>query len=98
MRKIYVRAIRAFRQAVFLRYDVGGFFSKKLRLQQIAHAQTATRHFVFVSGADSTRSRADFVGAARYFRGFIQFAVIGKNQVRAVAYVEPPADVYASLR
>src|SRR5690242_2665632 len=98
MRKIYVRAIRALGQAVFLRDDVGGFFSKKFRLQQIAHPQAAPSHLVFVSGTDSTRSRADFVGAARYFRGSVQFAVIGKNQVGAVADVEPSADIYAGFR
>ena len=96
--KIDVRAVSALRQPVFFRHHVGGFFSKQFRFQQIAHAQAAARHFVFVRRADSTRSGADFVCAARYFCGFIQFAVIGKNQVGAVADVEPPADVYASLR
>src|SRR5262249_3903171 len=92
------RAVRAFGQAVFLGYDVSRFFSKQFWLEQIAHAQAAPRHLVFVSWTDSARRRADFVGAARDFRRFVQFSVIRKNQVRTVADVEPPAYIDARFR
>ena len=96
--KVDVSAVRAFCQAVFLGHDVGGLFSKQLRLEQIAHPQTAPRHLIFVSRANAARGRADFVGSARRFRRFVQFAMIRKNQVRAVAHVQPAAHFDARFR
>ena len=97
MRKIDVRAVRASRQPVLFRNDVRGFLSKQLRVQQIAHAQPAARHLVFVRRADAARCRANFVCAARAFRCFVQLPVIRKNQVRAIADVQAPLHVDASL-
>ena len=91
MRKINVRAVRAFREAILLRHHVCRFLSKQLRLQQVAHPQPASRHFVFVGRADPAGSRANLVRPARAFRGFVQLPVIRENQMSAVA------DVQASL-
>src|SRR6266404_3744746 len=98
MRKIDIRAVRAFCQPVFLRHHMRGLLSKHLRLQQIAHPQPAPRHLVFVRRSDSSRGRANFVRAPRTFRGFVQLPVIRKNQVRAVADVQPPLHLNARFR
>src|SRR5919108_1158095 len=98
MRKIDVRAVRTFGQAVFLRHDVSSFFAKQLRLGQIAQAKPGARHFFFVTRPDSARSRANLFGPPGNFRRFVQFAVIGKNQVCAVADVQPPVYIYARFR
>ena len=97
MRKVDVRAVGALRQPVLLRDHVRGFLSKQLRLQQVAHAQPAPRHFVFVGRADSAGGGANLVRAARAFRGFVQLPVIRKNQVCAIADVQAPLYVYPGL-
>ena len=98
VREIDVRAVRALGQAVFLRDDAGGFFAKQCGFQQVAGAQAAARHFVFVGGADATRGGSDFVCAARGFGGFVQFAMIRKNQMCAIADVQAAFHVHPSLR
>src|SRR5712664_248096 len=98
MRKVNIRSVRAFRQPIFLRHHMRGLLAKHLRLQQIAHPQAAPRHLVLIRRSDSPRSRANLVRAPRTFRGFVQLPVIRKNQVRAVADVQPPLHLNARFR
>src|SRR2546429_2663707 len=71
--------------------------AKQFGLQQVANAQPATSHLVFVGRADAARGCADFVGATRYFSRFIQFSVVRKDQVRTIADVQPPVHVHAGV-
>ena len=96
--EIDIRAVRAFRQAIFFSDDAGGFFAEERGVQQIAHAEAATGHFVFVSGTDAAGSCADFVCAARAFGGFVEFAVIRKDQMRAIADVQTAVNINACFR
>src|SRR4030095_10403166 len=77
--------------------DARGLFAKKFGIEKIAHAQAAAGHLVFVGGADAARRRSDFVGAAGRFGGFVEFAVIRKNQMGAIADVKAAGDVDAGL-
>jgi len=74
------------------------FFAEERGIEQVAHAQTAPRHFVFVSWADAAGRCADFVGAARAFGGSVELAVVRENQVRAIADVQAALHVNARLR
>ncbi len=95
--EIYVRAVRAFRQTIFFGDDTGSFFAEERGIEQIAHTEAAARHLVFVSRADTPRRCADFVCAARAFCGFVQFPVIRKNQMRAIADVQAACYVDAGF-
>ncbi len=97
VREIDVRAISAFRQAIFLCHYTRGFFAEQRRIEQVAHAQSTARHFVFIRRSDATRSGADLICAARAFRGFIEFAMVRKNQMSAIADVQAAGHVHARL-
>src|SRR6266851_5666007 len=97
MRKVDVRAVRALREPVLLRHHVRRFLSKQLRLQQVAHAQPAPRHLVFICRADPAGGGANLVRAARAFRRLVQLPVIRKNEVSAIADVQSPFHVNPSL-
>ena len=97
MRKINVCAVSAFRQTVLLRHHVRCLLSKQLGLQQVAHPQPTPRHLVFIGRANSPRSRANLICAARAFRRFIQLPVIWKNQVRAIADMQTAVHVDSRL-
>src|SRR5450432_662154 len=64
LREIDVGAVSSLGEAIFFGDDVGGFFAEELGIEQIAHAQAAASHFVFIGRADAARGGADFVGAA----------------------------------
>ncbi len=95
--KINVRAVGAFRQAVFFSHHPRRLLTKQRRLQQIAHTQTAPRHLVFVRRTNSARSSSNLVRATRAFRGSVQFSVIRKNQMGTITDVQPPVHVYSGL-
>ncbi len=97
VREIDVGAVGSLGEAIFFGDDVGGFLAEQLGIQQVAHAQAAASHLVFVGGTDAARGRADFVGAARAFGGFVQLAMVGKNQMGAIADVQAAIHVDAGL-
>src|ERR1700720_308056 len=72
-------------------------FAEAIAIEEVAHADSAARHFVFVSGADTARRGADFRRAARLFGSFVHFSMIGKDQVGAIAEKEPPAHLNAGF-
>src|SRR5262249_55274351 len=74
-----------------------GFFTEERGIEELAGAQAAASHFVFVGWADAARRGADFVGATSCFRGFVELAMIWKNQVRAIADVQAAFDIDANL-
>src|ERR1700719_4510741 len=61
------------------------FFSEAIAIEQIAHADSAARHFVLICGTDTARRGADFRRAASLLGGFVHFAVIRKNHVGTIA-------------
>jgi hypothetical protein len=73
------------------------FFAEALGIKQVANANAAAGHFVFVRRADAARGGADLRFAARQFGGAVHFAVIGENHVRAIAEEKPPANVDRTL-
>ena len=56
------------------------FFSEGCFIEQIANAQTATSHFVFISRTDTTTGSADRFRATRFLTSVIQRNVIIKDQ------------------
>src|ERR1700741_1525216 len=72
-------------------------FAEAIAVEQVAHADSAARHFIFVSGTDTARRGADFRRAARLLGRFVHFAMIGKDQMGAVAEKEPPAHFNAGF-
>ena len=85
-------AVRRAADGIFLGDHALELLAQAVRIHHVAHANSAPRHFVFVRRADSARSGADLRRAARRFRGFVHFAMVGKNQVRAIAEEKPPAN------
>src|SRR5579862_5759353 len=90
-------AVRRAADRIFFGDHALKFLAEAIGLEQVAHTNAAACHFVFVSGADAARSGADFGCAARRFGGFVHFAMIGKNQVCAIAEEEASADFDAGL-
>ena len=76
---------------VFLGEHALKLFAEAICIEQVADANAAPRHFVFVGRSDAARSGADFRRAPSGFGGFVHFAMIGKNQVRAVAQEQASA-------
>src|SRR5882762_2257726 len=97
VREIHVCAIGSLRDTVFFSDNAGGLFAEEIRVEQIHHAQSAARHFVFVGGANAARSGADFIFTAGGFGGFVQFAVIGEDQMGAIADVQAAGDAEMGL-
>ena len=58
------------------------------RVDQVKHAQARPRGFIAVGGANATLGRADLVLSLEGLSLGIQFAMIGKDQVRRLAEVE----------
>ena len=56
------------------------FFSEGCFIKQIANAQTATSHFVFISRTDTTTGSTDRFRATRFLTSVIQRNVIIKDQ------------------
>src|SRR4029077_20877659 len=90
-------AVRRAADGIFLSDHAFELFAKAVRVQKVAHANSAPRHFVLVGGSDAARRGADGRGAARRFRSFVHFAMIRKNQVRTAADKKPPAYVDVGL-
>ena len=88
MGEIDLRAVGSLGNAIFFGHDAGGFFAEERGIEKIDNAQASASHLVFVGGTNAAGSGADFVGATRGFGGFIEFAVIRKNQMRAIADVQ----------
>ncbi len=95
MGEIDVRAVGPFGQAIFFGDHARGFLAEQRRIEQIANAQAAACHLVFVGGADAARGGANLVCAAGTLGGTVQLAMIRKNQVRAVAEVQAAFHVHA---
>ena len=88
-------AIRCRTDRIFLPDHAIELFAETIRLDQIADANSAARHFVFIGRADSARRGADLRLSPRGFRGFVHFAVIRKNHMGAIAQEKTPAHVDA---
>ena len=69
----------------------------KFGLHQVGHAQTGARGFVAVGRADAALGRADFRLALAQLALFIERAVIGQDEVRAVADQQVLSDPDAEL-
>ena len=82
---------------VFLKDDALDFFAETIGVEQIAHANSAARHLIFVRRTDSAGGGSDFRSTARLFSGFVHFAMIGKNQVGAIAEKKPSANFDAGF-
>ena len=78
-------AVGCFADQIFFGDHALEFDAETFRLQHIAHADSAPSHFVFVGRADPARSGPDLRLTTREFRGLVHFAMVGKDQVRAVA-------------
>src|SRR5580693_10531042 len=82
-------AVSGMAYRILFQDDALEFLAEAIAIEQIAHADSAARHFVFIRGADAARRGADFRRAARLLSGFVHFAVIRKNQVGAIAKKQP---------
>ena len=90
-------AVSGMADCIFFEDHALEFFAETIGVEQIAHANSAARHFVFVRRTDSARGGSDFRSTARLFSGFVHFAMIGKNQVGAIAEKKPPANFDAGF-
>src|SRR6266404_5950333 len=69
-------------------FFAAGVFDVRLQeteVKQINYAQAAAASFVLVARANPARSGPNFYAAGRVFRRELNHAVVGKNDVRAVA-------------
>ena len=73
------------------------FREKQFRRQQIRHAQPAPRHLVFVSRANPSRRRANFVFRRAPIPLLYPFTMVGKNQVGSDCLRETRPHVDAGL-
>ena len=73
------------------------FSGEYLGLHQIDHAQAGARRLVAVGGADAALGGADLVAALAHFALLVERAVIGQDEVRAVADQQVLADLDAAL-
>ena len=78
---------------VLLGYHAFQFLAKSRGIEQVADADSVTRHFVFIGGANSARRCTDFPGAARRLGRLLHLTVIGKDQVGAVGKMQTSGDV-----
>ena len=60
-------------------------FLSSCLVEQVGDAESAAGHFVFVGGADAARGGADLDAAGGVFGAQLDHAVVGKDDVRAVA-------------
>ena len=82
---------------LFSRILACSFFENKLRLHQIGHAQAGPRGLVAVGRPDAALGRADFGAAFAQLALLVEHAVIGQNQMRAIADEQILADRDADL-
>ena len=66
-------------------------------MEQIDYAQAAARHLVFVGRPDASAGGADLLAPRRAFRGQLDHAVVGQNDLRAVGDEEIAVDFDAQL-
>src|SRR5271170_3031209 len=97
VREIDLRSVSALRDAILLRHHTRSLFAEKGGIQQINNAKPAAGHLVFVGRSNSTRCRANLVRATSGFCRHIELTMIGKDQVCAVADVQPPFHVDSCL-
>ena len=90
-------AVGCLADQVFFRDHSLELYAETLRFEHIAHADSAARHFVFVGRSNPARGGSNLRFAAGRFRGFVHFAMIRKDQVRAIAQEEASADFDAGL-
>src|SRR6185437_9854442 len=74
--------------------DVG---PQQLGIEQVSHAQAAPAHFVFVSRANATRGGANLHPPRRVLGGQLDHAVVGQNDVSAIADEQVAIHFHARL-
>src|SRR5215472_5022608 len=85
-------AVGSMADRIFLDHDALEFFAETIAGEKITHTDSAAGHLIFVRGTDATRCGTDRGSATRVFCGFVHFAVIRKNQVRAITQEEASTD------
>ena len=87
----------AFRMLLFSRILACEFFREQLGLHQVGHAQTGARGLVAVGRTDAALGRADLGVAFAQLALFVERAVIGQNEMRAIADEQILADLDPEL-
>ncbi len=70
-------------------------FLQQRLVEQVLHAQAAAVHLVLVRGTDAARGGANLHPAGRVLRRQLDHAMIGKNDVGAVADEQVAVDLHA---
>ena len=73
------------------------FLRKSLRVHEITHSQASPLHLVTVARTDPSLSRADLLVALGALAALIEYAVIRKDNVRAIADEESSGNHNALL-
>ena len=73
------------RDGVLLAAGVLDVLLQQALVEQVLHAQAAARHLVLVRGTNAARRSADLYATGRVLRRQLDQAVVGKNDVRAIA-------------
>ena len=79
----------------FSRTGVLDVLLQQVLVEQVLHAQAAARHLVLVCGTDAARGGADLHASGRVLRRQLDQAVVGKNDVGAVADEQVAVDLDA---
>ena len=82
-----------FQDAVIFPHLDPEFLGEQFRLHQVGHAQAGARGFIAIGGADAALGRADFGVAFAQLALFVERAMVGQDEMRAVADEQILADL-----
>ena len=83
------------RDGVLLAAGVLDVLLQQLLVQQVLHAQAAARHLVLVGGTNAARGGANLHPSGRVLRRQLDQAMVGKNDVGAIADEEVAVNLHA---
>ncbi len=86
--------IQLLKKPIDLNHVLFEFGSKRLRVQQISHSDTDSRHLIGIGGANPSPRRTDSARAFRLFRGFVDGLVIRQDEMGTLAHDKILSDLH----